>query len=624
MSKKRKVARAGKSKQLPLNLLLMLSLGVLSFIIYGNCIGNGLALDDLIVLSGNQFTQKGIAGIPDIMTHDAFVGAYGEALNLSGGRYRPLSIVMLAIEVEFFGMNSGLHHFINVLLFALTSVLIFLLISKFLPNENNLIPFLSALFFLIHPIHTEVVANIKSRDEILMLLLCLLSTYILFSKKSNGRLFLAAMLYFLGLLSKENAITFMAIIPLALLMFKGWPLKKIALTMLPFLAVSIIYLVMRDQFAGMIGDRVTTDIMDDPYMRSGLAEKMATIMLVLLYYLKLLVFPHPLSYDYSYNQIPTSSFADPLVILSVLIHLGLMITAFVLFNKQKTIAFGIIFYFATIFIVSNIVFNIGTSMAERFLYLPSLGFCMVMAVLIRILFKLPERGTVPLRAKWILPMLIIIALASVKTIARNKDWQDNYTLYKADYLKVPNSARARLYYGIELISRYNRTQDPRDIAEAIEQIKLSAEINPEFTYAYHNLGVAYQKINNHDEAIECYQKLLELEPDNANALYGLGISYGKGKEEPLKAITYLEKLFNGKFILRAEYYDNLGLCYAVSGNSTKAVEIFKEGNRKFPGNAKLLFNLGVLYSNTGKADSAAVLLEQAFAIDPSLKNNRAR
>lgn len=92
-----------------------------AFAVYGITLTHDYALDDHIVITGNTFTQKGFAGVRDIMTHDAFVGAYGEALELSGGRNRPLSIVTFALEREMFGLNPFVGHFGNVVLCLLLS-----------------------------------------------------------------------------------------------------------------------------------------------------------------------------------------------------------------------------------------------------------------------------------------------------------------------------------------------------------------------------------------------------------------------------------------------------------------------------------------------------------------------
>ena len=124
----------------------------------------------------------------------------------------------------------------------------------------------------------------------------------------------------------------------------------------------------------MIGDRVTTDIMDDPYLFATWDEKYATIAYTIGKYFELLVFPHTLSSDYSFNQIPLIKWTDFKAWFSLVVILSLLVYAFLTAKKKSVISYGIFFFFITFSIVSNVVFNVGTSMAERFIYMPSVGF----------------------------------------------------------------------------------------------------------------------------------------------------------------------------------------------------------------------------------------------------------
>jgi tetratricopeptide (TPR) repeat protein len=644
--------------------LLSLILFATAFIFYANSISNDFALDDLIVITGNRYTQQGFAGIKDIFTHDAFVGAYGEALNLSGGRYRPFSIAGFAIEKQLFGYKPEVFHFFNVLEFAITAVVMFLTLCKLFAKQNYVLPFLATLLFAIHPLHTEVVANIKSRDEIYALLFSLITFYLLLprtekkvhiksvqkeNKKGSSQNAvskskiasslamtnekaesitdkasfpprgLGGFLFFIALLSKENAITFVALIPMALFLFTDDKIKTIALKTLPLLVVSIIYLILRAKFAGMVGDRVTTDIMDDSYMRATFIEKIATITQVQLRYLILLIFPYELSYDYSYNQIPLVTFTNPMAILSLIIHVGALVYAIVNFRKQKIIAYCILFYFATFSIVSNLVFNIGTSMAERFAYMPSFGFCILLAYLTLKLLKVDLFQNEKIKPAAIALTLVLVVVAATQTLPRNKDWKDNYTLYKADVNKVPNSARALLYYGIENIGPYQRTNDVTYINEAINSIKKATVINPDFHYAWHNLGVAYQTINKWTESIDCYEHVLKLQPNNEQALYGLGLAYGKGLNQPDKAIPYFKKLIVDLKLTRVDYFEGMGLCYAVKGDFREALTYFNQGIANNPESGKLYYNVAITYANAGIKDSSDLFFAKAFELDPSLK-----
>ncbi|MDD4150951.1 MAG: hypothetical protein PHE33_13085, partial [Bacteroidales bacterium] len=183
------------------NYLVVIAFCVFAFILYGNTIGNDYALDDAIVITGNQFTQKGIKGIPDIFKYDTFTGFWlssypGQTASqiqeekklVAGGRYRPLSLSTFALEVEIFGKkikdangqivyrgNPTISHFINILLYFLTTCLLYIILLRLIPPKNDgkwyfSFAFIASILFLAHPIHTEAVANIKGRDEIMTLL----------------------------------------------------------------------------------------------------------------------------------------------------------------------------------------------------------------------------------------------------------------------------------------------------------------------------------------------------------------------------------------------------------------------------------------------------------------------
>ena len=590
---------------------------VLAIVLYANTFTHDFALDDHIVITGNKFTKKGFAGIKDIMTHDAFVGTYGEALELTGGRYRPLSIVMFAIEYQLFGRTPLVGHMMNALLFAFTGVLVFLLMIKLLGTKNIWVPLITAILFIVHPIHTEVVANIKSRDEILALLFSLAVIWVLLKDKKLIDYLVAPLLFFMALLSKENAITFMAIIPLAFWFFTDQSIIKITKRMIPLFVVCVIYLFMRASYAGMVGDRETTDIMDDPYLRASLAEKYATITYTISRYLGLLVFPHPLSADYSYNEIPLIGWGSVKALFSGILTLGVLGYATRVFRKKSLLVFGILFFFITFSIVSNAIFNVGTSMADRFMYLPSLGFCMSIAAILALLFKIKSDETISFKFTWVVPMVVVILAGSYKTIARNRIWENNFELYKEDVKNAPNSARIHLYYGIELIGKYGRTGVSKYIDLAIKEISLSAKINPDFHHAHYNLAVAYEKAERFDDAIACYLNTLALQSNHIKSNLNIGLLYGKIKSDYNSAIFYFGKLLNSTYHT-VPLYDNLGIAYAMKGDLGKALETFKKGIEYNPNSAKLHLNLAITLDNLGRKDDSKSYYDRAFALDPSL------
>jgi len=215
---------------------------VLAFVLYGNTIGHDYAFDDLLVITNNQFTQKGISGIPDLLSSNYLAGVYGDGQSTyDSGRYRPLSLIWFALEDEFFGRNTHVHHFMNVLFYALTVVLLFSVLKKLFTWRNDVktqlhptfqntwclsLPFVITLLFVAHPLHTEVVANIKSRDETLALMGALGAMWFCLKhveQQKYRHLIVAGIIFLLALLSNEKAIAFVVLLPLSIYYFPPKP-----------------------------------------------------------------------------------------------------------------------------------------------------------------------------------------------------------------------------------------------------------------------------------------------------------------------------------------------------------------------------------------------------------------
>ena len=489
---------------------------ILGFTIYSNSLTNGYVLDDTLFITGNSYTQQGLVGIKDIWTHDAFVGAHGREFDLEGGRYRPLSITIFAIIYEFFGLNPFIGHLMNVLLFCFSGILLYLLLLKLMPENNEWIPLFASVIFIVHPVHTEVVANIKSLDEILSTFFIMLTLYAMFAYKK--RKIIASFLFFsLALLSKESSLTGLAIIPLTLFFFSKYNINSIAKQTLPFLIIVIGYLALREHYSGGFGKGFeATNPMDSPYILLSSADKFATITYVCGKYLVLLFWPNPLSWDYSFHQIPDTSWTDFRAILALAIYIVMIIFSLKNLKSKNIISYGILFYLASFSIVSNVFINIGTTMGERFIYMPSVGFCIAIAATLVKVFKYPLKEKLVYNARYVLPVAVLMLLGSFNTIQRNPAWRSNYTLYKTDVATVPNSARSRLFYGIELLGKYRKTHDKSYIEKAIHEMDTATVINPVFYHAYYNLGMAYQEIDDHQHAIECVMNVLKIAPLHIN------------------------------------------------------------------------------------------------------------
>jgi len=368
-----------------------------TFLLYGNTLFNDFVLDDGIVITKNDFTKKGIAGIADIFKYDTFAGEHGTDVKLvAGGRYRPFTVAMFAIEYELFGENPAFFHFFNIVLYALTGILLYLILFKlfaFAKIETSInqafakrwyfsVPVVTTLLFLAHPIHTEAVANIKGRDEIMTLLGALFATYMAIRHfETKNWLYLIGVFVgmFVGLLSKENAITFLVITPAALYYFAKADLKKALIPVVPLLLATALFLIIRNQVLGYHDGVIPRELMNDPFVDATWSQKWGTILYTLGIYIKLLIFPHPLTWDYYPYHIPLVALTDIRALGSLLLYLALGVWALFGFYSRSVYSFAILLFMAALSPVSNLFFAVGTFMSERFVYISSIGFLLAVS-----------------------------------------------------------------------------------------------------------------------------------------------------------------------------------------------------------------------------------------------------
>ncbi len=511
------------------NLLLYTLLFALSFSIYYQSLGFGYVLDDVIVYTENSFVQKGIKGIWNIFSKESFTGYFGEQKDLvAGSRYRPLSIVSFALEFEFFGNKPGLSHFINILLYGLTGCVLLRLFSLLFSAKWQSpwffsLPFLAALLFISHPIHSEAVANIKGRDEIMSLLFSL-SAFVSWMRfvdtNKKTHLILSVFWFLLGLFSKENAITFVAVIPLGVYFFRDVPLANAVRTSWPLIAGALFFIIVRTKVIGYVlsSGVVITDLMNNPFIGMRADEKFASIFYTIIWYYKLLLFPHPLTHDYYPYHVPKSEWTDLIPIAALLVTAALFYLAYRFRSSNKVVSFGILYYFITFSIVSNLVFPVGTFMNERFLYMPSAGFSMLTAYGIHFGYQ----SLVP-KWKW-LPVLFVLALLSAysfKTIDRVPDWKDGFSLNLSAVKVSKNSARINLFTGVSYFQKFqveeNQEKKYQYLTLAEDYIDRSLKIFPDYGQALNmKAGVLSEwlkKDNNVQSFLQKLESIIRIKPD---------------------------------------------------------------------------------------------------------------
>jgi len=610
-------------------------------LLYINTSFHDFAVDDGIVVHKNEFVKKGISGIPDILSKDTFRGFFnkeGKDKLVAGGRYRPLTLVFFSMIYELVGPAAPLYHFLNILAYALLCFLLYKLVRQLLlpsldKEAAGIIAFLSILIFTIHPIHTEVVANIKGMDEISALLfstLCFLAILKAIETKLNVWIGISMFYLFLGLMSKENAISFLILIPVGLwFLYKqsfGQSLKVFFYLLIP----TFLFLFIRAQIlgwnpiAGQSGELLNNPflkLVNGKYVFFTSAERYATIFYTLFKYIGLLLFPHPLTYDYYPKHIPIQNFAKFIPWLSVIIHLLLLGLFFKWKNTKPILSWSILVYLIPLGLVSNLIFPIGTFMGERFLFMSSLGFAIAAGWL---LFQSNIKTNSILRYAFIL----LCITASIKVVSRNMDWKNDFTLILHDVKNSPNSAKINNAVGGILLDQIASLKDSsmikKNISKAKSHLMKAIELHPFYFDAYNLLGNAYFMLKDYNMAAEKYEFVLKYVPEDSEANNNLHLTFrengrnkGMYENKPQEAIALLTRALQLKPD-DIETISLLGVGHGVIGEYQKAIEYFTKVVTLQPDRAEGYFNLYLTYMNMGDQGRAESALAEAQKRDPEI------
>ncbi|MBR9919818.1 MAG: tetratricopeptide repeat protein [Bacteroidetes bacterium] len=627
----------------------------LGFLLYANSLSNGFASDDAIVITQNAFTKQGLEGFDEILKYDTFRGFFNKEDKdklVVGGRYRPLTLLMFATEYELFGENPLVGHLINCLLYALTAVLFYFFLFRMLHPKKGAhfatwVALAASLIFVAHPLHTEAVANIKGRDEIMAFLGGVAALWALlkaWDSESKGLWYGASAVFLLlGLFSKEHIITLLAVGPLMLYYFRDAKPGVALVRSWPIWAASLVFLVIRGQVLGWSLGDPGGELMNNPflvleggqYVSMPFGEKYATILYTLGKYLQLLVFPWPLTHDYYPRHIEVMSFGDPLVLLSLLLHLALVAGAIYSLRKKQVWGFGIWFYLATLSIVSNIVFPVGTNMSERFLYLPSAGFCLSIAAVLHhyLLSRKAKEKETKARQSALIPVLVITAVFGLLTIIRNPVWKDDYTLFTTDVRVSENSAKLQNSVGGQIIERAKDLEDEalrlKQLEEAISHLQEALEIHPYYKFPYHLMGNANIYMGNNQKALEHYDKAIALDPNFIEAINNKGVAFLNLNQfdqafNQFDAALALDPNYSEAKRYRAIASREAGQFYGEKRNDiATALRYLLEAEQQMPNDFETLRLLGVAYGTQRNTPKAIAYFEKALPVAASNKDKAA-
>jgi protein O-mannosyl-transferase len=533
-------------------------LALVSVLAYANSLPNSFTMDDNLYILTNP-----------MVTHFSWPAVF--RVTSYNNVFRPLTFASFALNWALGSNHPFGYHLLNLLLHVAVVVLLYLLLRELLSSlpEAALLAFVAALLFAVHPIHTEAVDSIAARSELLAMAFVLLAW--LFHVLDWPVLSLVAFL--LALLAKESAVAF---VPLVLVgdyvHRKLKPLYRYVL----ILAGALAYMgALWKIQGGKFGEKAIT-FLDNPLAHLPASLRILNALRISWKYLALHLYPRVLSCDYSYNAILLYSKWRYGLLAAAATVFVLVLWLWALGTNRKPWVLAGAVYLSAFAVTANLLTPTGTIMAERLAYLPSAGFCLLLALM---WFQFAKRNST---AAWLLLGIILIAF-SARTVVRNRDWRDNFTLFSSAVKAVPRSAKA-----------------------------------------HSNLAVSYYQAGQIDAAGREVHAALGIYPDIAEAvdLAGL-IELQRGHDD--QARTLLEKALtlttkdSPNYQLEAV---DLAAVFSRLGQNDRALQILDQQIAQSPNYSLAWSNRAVIRYQQGQFQLARADAQQALSLDPS--NSQAR
>ncbi len=515
----------------------------LTILVYSNTLFNGLVWDD------HAFLEKW----PAIQSWNGIVDVFkGSAPEGQGNLYRPLRGVFYTIDYQLWGANPFFYHLQALLIHLGCTVLVYLIIDVILrskvtkdlstslrhnnvtetsseilrsrsrPQNDRWLPFVVALLFGLHPIHTETISYISASMESIGSLFYLAAFYFFL----KGKLGWSGILGGLGFFSYEMTLTLPLVMGLYLLVLKKAKIGQVFRTTWSFFALAAAFLFIRIFLLGILSRNA--------YLGYSFYLTMLTMAKVFVRYIGLLILPigqnisHTLAGDFPTSMLPydslqpilQQSILDPAVILSVGILVGLGVVGWLMRKRQPLLSFGIGWFFITLLPVSQIIPG-GGVFQEKFLYIPSVGFLLVVAWLIcHPRFNLgSSRSGFRLKAGMTILFLITMIFGFL-TFQRNQIWHDDISLWESVVSQDPRNLLANYNLGLYYSQKGDYQAAEKHYLTAIQKA-------PRFIEARYNLGNVYGKIGEASKSAEQYQIVNEIQP-----------GFGGINDDPLKNLSY--------------------------------------------------------------------------------------
>ena len=588
----------------PLSIYILILISLFSILLYLNATYGKFVYDDFKIIVENCFIKEW-KYFPKIFTQDYFT--------ISGEMsYRPIVTISYFIDYAIWRLNPFGFHLANVILHTINTVLFYRLLCTVL--HNNKIILLSILFFVTHPILLETVNAVGYREDLLSATFLLVS--LIYFIKSDGLLYkkssqkarfplyyaISLVAYVCALFSKEMAIT----LPALMILFpvfsnqKVWSglVKRFKGIYVGYIAISISYLIIRFIVC-------SNPALKAAYQPGGFCVNTFTMIKILASYVKLSFSPLNLNADYVVPLVMSPR--EGSFILSITFLISIFIVFAILCKTRNMFACWMAWFFITLLPVMNIL-PIGNIMAERYLYIPVMGFCVVKGILIYLITdRTLSPHAIPLRRIVQLGLVILmIGGYGFSIIWKNGDWRDELTLWTKTILRSPNSHRAHCNLG-------NVYMESGLTERAYMEYQTALNINPKNANVHSNLGTVYSKKGIIDKAFTEYKEAIRLDSDYAQPHNNLGnIYFNQGHIDQARA-EYEEALRIKPNYAHA--HNGLGSVYDAIGELDKAVEEFKKSLYYDNRYIHAINNLGVNYAKRGLLSESIAEFKKAIKLD---------
>jgi tetratricopeptide (TPR) repeat protein len=524
---------------------------------------------------------------------------------------RPVANISFALNYYFHQYNVMGYHLVNILIHITAGILIYLF-TKITLNTPTLrsmyttdrwIPFFTAFLWLVHPIQTQSVSYIVQRMNSMAAMFYILSLLLYTKGRLAGgkgkRWVLFTGCAFAGILalgSKETAAT----LPFFIFLYEWYFFQDSSLTWLKrhFLGLTMLILLVLLAFVYLGAHPLESILYSYQGRDFTWTQRVLTEFRVVLFYISLLIFPHPsrlnLDHDFTLSH---SLFEPTTTLLSIVAIAGLIGLSFYVAKKQRLLSFCILWFLGNLVIESSVI---GLEIIfEHRIYLPSM-LIILMAVMLAYRYARP---------KWLRVAVIclLITMCCVWTYERNSVWSDEVALWKDCVEKSPNKARPHNNLGLVLAQQGK-------LKEAMGYYSKALKIKPGDVEVLNNLGLALAGQGRLEEAISHYSKALEIEPNFVGPHYNLGLALAEqgDLEEAISHFSRATKI-NPDF---AEAYNNIGVAREEQGKLGEAISHYSKALKIKPDDVEALNNLGAALARQGDLEEAISHFSRAVRINP--------